>query len=120
MGQIVATFQAQPSVRQSLTLGGAQFELRLTWRDRPGGGAWYADLWDATGAEVWLGQRVSTRWGLGLGLLPPGAPDGVLFVRGPEEYERADLGDTVQIVFYPAEELPEPTVTGLPLTVTTP
>lgn len=103
MGQAVTVFPAQPSFRQTLTLGDAQFELRLQWRERLA--AWYADLWTAAGLPVWLGVRVSPGWALGFGLVAENAPDGVLFVRGPPEYSRMDLGGSVQIVFYATEEL---------------
>lgn len=106
MGQIVAVYPDQPSFTQTITLGAAQFQLRLTWRNRLG--AWYADLWTAAGVEVWLGQRVSPGWPLGHKLAAEGAPDGHLFVRGPPEYSRADLGSSVQIVFYATDEIPEP------------
>lgn len=118
MGQIVTVFPEQPSFRQSLVLGDTQYSLRLTWRDRPAG--WYADLWDATGTPVWLGQRVSPGWALGGGLTPASKPDGALLVRGPGDYNRYDLGDTVQIVFYPSDELPAATAGDAALTVTVP
>ena len=118
MGQIVNVFPEQPSLRQSLTLGDAQYSLRLTWRDRTA--AWYADLWTADGTAVWLGQRVSPGWALGGGLQPEGKPDGALLVRGPADYSRYDLGSTVQIVFYPADELPEAAAAVDDVTVTIP
>lgn len=119
MGQIITVYPALPSFRQSVTLGGTQYSLRLTWRDRPA--AWYADLWTAAGAPVWLGQRVTPGWPLGTGLEPVGKPDGALMVRGPSGgYNRHDLGQTVQIVFYPADELPAPATDDDGLTVTLP
>ena len=118
MGQIITVFPAQPSFRQSLTLGGVQFSLRLTWRDRPSQGGWYADLFDATGAAIFAGIRLSPGWPLAGGLSPAGAPPGVLLVRGPSQYERPDLGDTVQIVYYPPEEFPPPPEDPNPVTIT--
>lgn len=118
MGQIVTVFPEQPAFRQSLTLGDEQFSLRLTWRDRTA--AWYADLWAADGTPVWLGQRLSPSWALGLGLAPAGKPDGLFIVRGPDNYDRLDLGNTLQLVFYPTDELPEPSADANPITVTVP
>ncbi len=117
MGQIITVFPEQPSFQQSLTLDGVQFSLRLTFYERPSQSGWYADLFDATRAPIFAGQRLSPGWGLGLGLLPEGAPTGVLFVRGPSRYERFDLGDTVQIVYYPPEEFPPEPVDPNPITV---
>ncbi len=105
MGQIIATYPEQPCFTQTVKLGDAQFSLRLTWRERLG--AWYADLWTAAGDAVWLGQRVSPGWPLGHGLGAEQGPDGHLYVRGPSEYSRFDLGSSVQIVFYATDEIPE-------------
>lgn len=118
MGQIITVFPALPSFRQSVTLGDLQFSLRLTWRDRPHG--WYADLWDAAGDPVWLGQRLSPGWALGLGLEPANKPDGVLLVRGPSDYDRDTLGGAMQVVFYPTSELPAATQADDDVTVTIP
>jgi hypothetical protein len=108
MGQIL-TFRPQlPADQQAVTLGDATFTLQLTWRDRSA--AWYADLWTAAGDAIWLGARVTPGWPLGGGLIAEGAPDGLLLVRGPSDYERADLGGSVQIVFYPTDELPDAAV----------
>lgn len=118
MGQIVTTYQQLPQHIQSLTLGLSQFRLRLTYRKRIA--AWYADLYTLSGTPIWLGQRVSTRWGMGLGLNAENEPDGVLYVRGPAEYVRANLGDTVRLVFYPTAELPVDAGDTYPITVTVP
>lgn len=103
MGQILTAFPNQPSFRQTMTLGDTQFGLRLTWRHRLA--AWYADLFAANGDTIWAGVRVSPGWALGIGLVQEGEPAGSLFVRGPSEYERLDLGSTVQIVFYSDDEM---------------
>jgi len=118
VGQIVTVYPEQPSHRQTLVLGDTQYSLRLTWRERPA--AWYADLWQADGTPVWLGQRVTPGWALGGGLTPAGKPAGALLVRGPSDYGRYDLGDTVQIVFYADDELPAAAAIDDALTVTVP
>jgi len=118
MRQTLTVHPELPASRQVVTLGAEQYTLRLTWRDRTAG--WYADLWTAAGVPVWLGQRVTTQWGLGLGLTGVDAPDGILFVRGPAEFERADLGGSVRIVFWPSADLPARTSTDLGLTISIP
>lgn len=119
MGQILTVYPEQPSLRQTVTLGGTQYDLRLVWRDRPA--AWYADLWAADGTEVWLGQRVTPGWPLGAGLGPVGKLDGALLVRGPSGgYDRHDLGRTVQLVYYPSSELPEAVAAADAVTATVP
>jgi hypothetical protein len=117
MGQIITTYPGLPASSQVLTLGGTRYRLRLTWRERLG--AWYADLWTQDGAEVWLGQRVSAKWALGAGLVPEGAPEGLLLVRGPDLYRREDLGRSLKLVFYPDAELPEASADALEITVST-
>jgi hypothetical protein len=118
MGQIVATFADLPASRQVVTLGGVQYQLRLTWRDRTA--SWYADLWSATGTPIMLGQRLSPGWAVGLGLTPAGKPDGVLLVRGPSDYDRGTLGGAMRLVFYPTSELPASSEDDDGLTVTVP
>jgi hypothetical protein len=118
MGQILTVHPTIPAERQTVTLGGARYDLRLTWRDRTA--SWYADLWDATGAPIWLGQRVTPGWGLGTGLVVAGEPDGIFVVRGPSDFERLDLGAAVKIAFYPTSELPTRTSTDYGLTITIP
>lgn len=118
MAQILTVFPDQPAVRQSVTLGGAQYDLRLTWRSRPA--AWYADLWAADGTPVWLGQRVSPGWPLGGGSQPANRPSGTLLVRGPADYQRDDLGSSVQLVYYTPDELPAAVVADDAVTITIP
>ncbi len=118
MGQIVTTYADLPQHLQSLTLGDTQHRLRLSWQDRTN--AWYADLLTLSGTPIFLGQRVSTGWALGLGLTPENRPAGELFVRGPPEYDREDLGGTVLVVFYPDDEIPVTEVADDGLTVTVP
>jgi hypothetical protein len=118
MGRIVTTYPELPAFIQTLVLGDVQYRLRLTWRDRTA--AWYADLYTLDGTAVWLGQRVSTRWALGFGLEPENSPEGLFIVRGPDVYERANLGDTLEIVFYPEAEYPVFVPTAEAVTVTIP
>lgn len=116
MGRILTVHPEIPAHRQTVTLGGNRYTLRLTWRDRCA--AWYADLWNASGDAIWLGQRVTPGWGLGLGLVVSGEPDGILLVTGPSDFERLDLGGVVEIAFYASTDLPSPTVEDLGLIIT--
>ncbi len=118
MGVILTVFPQLPAFSQSLTLGLVQYRMRLTYRERTA--AWYADLWTLAGEAIWLGQRVSPGWGLGFGLQPPNLPDGVMLVRGPSDYLRENLGETVNIAFYPTDELPAFIATAETVTVTIP
>jgi len=118
MGRILTMYPAQPQVLQMVTLGETQNQLRVTWRERLN--AWYADLYTSGMVPIWLGQRVSTQWALGLGLQPESKPEGIFLVRGPAEYVRENLGSSVQIVFYPADELPAASVADDDITVTVP
>lgn len=116
MRNVLTVHPRLPASRQALTLGDAKYSLRLTWRERTA--AWYADLWTAAGVPVWLGQRVTPGWALGLGLVPDNAPDGILLVRGPSSYERLDLGGAVELVFYATADLPVATTEDDGLTIT--
>ena len=115
MAQIIQVFPELPAHLQSITLGETQFSLRLTWRERTR--AWYVDLLAANGTPIMQGQRVSPGWAIGAGLRPVGRPDGVLLIRGPAVYNREDLGGTVELVFYPTNELPLPLAPAYPVTV---
>jgi hypothetical protein len=46
------------------------------------------------------------------------APGGYLYVRGVDGYERDDLGEGLQIVYYAADEVTRAGATGPDLTVT--
>jgi hypothetical protein len=116
MGRLINVFPSNPCQSQVLTLGGAQYRLRLTWRERLAG--WYADLWDAEDEQVWAGVRVCSSWALGFGLSPENRPDGIFLVRGPTEARRQDLGVSQRLAFYGTDELPEIVEDDLGLVVT--
>lgn len=114
-GQIVTVYPDLPSFKQSLTLGGTRYRLRLTWKERLG--AWYGDLYLISGVAVWLGQRVSSSWAMAFGLSAESDPEGMLYVRGPAEYRREDLGESLRLVFYADADLPTATVASSGVTV---
>lgn len=91
--------------RQTVALGDALYDVRLTWRARLG--AWYLDLYDADGALLVGERRVEPGWGPLWGLAIEGAPTIALVVIGPTPYRREDLGGALQILLVGADELPE-------------
>jgi hypothetical protein len=107
MGRVLSLDPVVPSYLRTFTLGGTDYRIALTWRERTG--SWYLDLYDAEEAPLALGRRVSPGWSPLLGLDIDGGPEGMLFVRGPEPYRREDLGAGLRIIFYPTSENPDPT-----------
>lgn len=118
MGREIHGFPELPSHTQTVVLGASQFTIRFTFRDRTG--AWYLDLWTVDGDPVILGRRLSVDWSPLLGLALDNAPEGVLFVRGPDGYVREELGDDLLLIFYPLSELPPEVVTAQPVVVIAP
>lgn len=103
MGVELSTFPSLPSSIQTMTLDGAQFRLRLTWRHRNQG--WYLDLWTLAGTPLLLGRRLSAGWSPNLALVLEDGPDGFLYVRGLDGYAREDLGTSLRLMYYPASEI---------------
>ena len=95
MPQQLAGFPAVPQHTITTTLEGSQYRIRYTYRLRLC--AWYADIYAIDDTPLLLGRRLSAGWAIGLGLSVPGGPDGVLVVRGSDEYVRAALGDTLTL-----------------------
>lgn len=93
-----------PSQTRDIVLAGQRYRLRLTWRERCR--SWYVDLLDAeTEDPILVGRRLQP------GFVPwraerAGMPDGVLYVRGVDGYQRGDLGTSLQLLFYEDDELP--------------
>ncbi len=107
MGRVLSLDSVVPAYLQTFTLGGTDYRIGLTWRERTA--SWYLDLYDAEEAPLALGRRVSPGWSPLLGLSIEGGPDGVLMVRGPEPYMRDGLGAGLRIIFYPTSEFPAAT-----------
>lgn len=105
MPQIISTRQERPRDTQTVTLGDAQFRIRLTWRGRPGVAAWYFDLFALDSTPLVLGVRISPGWSpLGF-LQKEGLPDGQIMVDGPEPYTREMLGGELLLTFYTTAEI---------------
>jgi hypothetical protein len=91
MASVLPAFPALPAHTMTLTLGGAQYVVRLVWRDRTQG--WYFDLYGIDETPIVQGRRLSPGWGPLLGLMAP-LPSfgGQLVVVGLDRYAQADLG----------------------------
>jgi hypothetical protein len=90
--------------RQTVALGAALYDVRLTWRERLRG--WYLDLYDAAGVLLVGERRVEPGSGPLWGLAIEGAPTVALVVIGPTPYRREDLGGALQIMIVGVDELP--------------
>jgi hypothetical protein len=87
-----------------VTLGEARYRVTLIWRERPA--SWYMDLHTQDGTELVLGKRLAPGWSPLAGAdLGEHAPDGLLYCRGPDNYSRMDLGDTLVLVYVPQEDI---------------
>jgi hypothetical protein len=118
MGRVINGFPELPSHTQTVVLGLSQFVVRFTFRERTG--AWYLDLRTVDGQAIILGRRLSVDWLPLFGLSSDLAPDGVLFVRGPDGYVREDLGEDLLLIFYPLSELPAAAAEEQPTVVIAP
>jgi hypothetical protein len=94
----------------TVTLGaigeaGTVYVARFTWRGRTA--SWYLDLFEADGiAAIVTGKRMSPGWAPHAGLVIETLPDGLLFVRGNDDFERDDLAtDDLRLVFFATSEL---------------
>jgi len=94
-----------PSYVRKVQLDGVVFKYRMTWRDRTA--CWYMDLLTLQGVPIVSGRRVSP----GSAIIPrgtPGAPPGIIFCDGSlDPYAFGDLGASIRILYYSAEERAE-------------
>lgn len=103
----INTFRAIPQHVGRVEIGGVRLRLRLTFRARTR--SWYLDIEREDGTAIVLGRRLSPGWGPLFGIPIDDGPAGFLYVRGPDPYEREDLGATLLLVFSPSTDAPEPT-----------
>lgn len=101
----VATFSELPAFEQVVELDGQEYRLRLEYKSRTG--SWYLDLRDTTGREIVVGRRLSPEFSPTFNLFLENGPPGVLLARGPDNYDRHDLGEDLVVVYVPEGELPE-------------
>lgn len=87
-----------------VTLGDLRYRFTFTWRERSS--SWYMDLYTQDGTELVLGKRLVPGWSPLAGVdLGEHALGGVLYCRGPEDYERNDFGDTLVLVYVPQADI---------------
>lgn len=103
MGQFLPAFPSLPEHSMSVTLSGQQFVFRFVFRPRCR--AWYFDLSLADGTPLVLGRKLRPGWAPLMGLQIPNLPTGLLYVRGPDAYAQADLGNALRVAYYERDEL---------------
>lgn len=108
---VIRTRQDLPDTEQQVSLDGATYRLRLTWRGYCE--SWYLDLSTAAGVGIVTGVRIEEGANLLLCADSDTAPPGLLLaVRTGEcgddsnDLIRADLGNGLQLVYVPADEIP--------------
>ena len=107
MAQRVRSFPDLPQHTQTVTLGDAQYRLRLTWRERPA--AWYLDILALDDTLIVAGRRLSPQFSPTLGFVLESGPDGLLYVRGTfDPYPRQALGQTIDLFRFADSELTDP------------
>lgn len=114
----IQTYPDEPASVQTVTLGGTQYRLTLTWRDRTA--SWYADLHTVAGVAIAVGRRVSPGLTLLYGLQLANWDGGDILAFGPDPYVRSDLGSAVRLWYYTAAELSAattPAASGLRVTL---
>lgn len=99
--QRLPAFPDLPQHVMRVDLAGRRYTYRRTYRPRTR--AWYVDIYDDQGKVIVEGQR-----------LTPGVPlstsfevdlPGVIYVRGPDDYRREDLGGDLREIFATFDEL---------------
>ncbi len=108
MPLILPAYPEDPQHVISAEIEGVAYRLRYTWRDRTA--SWYLDVFDATGAALIAGRRLSPGAAPLGGITVEGGPGGLLYVRGIDDFERADLGGDLAIALFDADELAGATV----------
>jgi len=114
MADVIASFPESFQTDQTVELGDVQYRITLTWRVR--NRAWYVDIRLLDGTDVALGRRLSPSFGPLFMMLPPNAPEGILYVTGRDPYRMDDLGESVRLDYYGPDELPEAEATSTPIT----
>ena len=110
-----ALFPSIPKTTQTVSIDGVQYQITLTWLQRPQ--SWYMDLALLDGTEIVNGQRLSPGWGPLFRLLPELAPTGTFLVTGPDPYNQDTLGERLFLRYYGEDEIPD-AIEEDPLTIT--
>lgn len=110
MALLIPGIPDEPSFDLTTALGavgepGSVYVLRFTWRDRTA--SWYIDLFESDGVTaIVLGKRLSPGWAPYAGLVIETLPDGLIYVRGTDDFERADLAtNDLRAVFLSSAEI---------------
>lgn len=102
--QVIRTFPEFPRNSQTVALGNRNFRLRFTYRGRTD--SWYLDVFDVQNNPIVLARRITAFWSPLFGVVDDEIP-GVLFVVGPDDANRFDLGGRLKLLFVPFADLPE-------------
>lgn len=98
---------SNPSYRVGVALSGEQYVFAVRWNARDE--AWYLDVLAADGTKLRTGIRVVLGTLLGgrvvLDTFPPGVLQAVDLTNAGREAGLDDLGDRVQIYYYPFEDM---------------
>lgn len=116
MPSILPGFPDQPQHSMTVVLDDRDVIARLTWRERPA--AWYLDLLEIDETPIILGRRVVAQWLPVFGFVIDIA--GQFVVLGTEGYDRDDLADSLQLVYFGEDEVrgPELEDYGIRITAT--
>jgi len=93
---------------ETVTLGGTGFRLGFAWNTRDE--RWYLDIEDSSGTTLIAGLAIVVDCPLTLRFPSLSLPKGLLLAmdttgEGREIADKEDLGDRVQLVFIPSEDL---------------
>lgn len=89
--------------RQRVELDGSLYLIDLTWRQRLSG--WYLDIYAQDRSPLALGRRLDPGWSPTSGSLNPDLPSGAFLAVGPADYSRADLGESLRLIYIREAEL---------------
>ncbi len=106
--QELPAFPNLPQHVMTLTLDGRTYRYRRTYMPRMRG--WYVDIETMDGEPVVSGRRLCGEWAPLTGLDVDF--DGLLYVRGPDSYQREDLGGDLREIFILPEELEDEAAVG--------
>jgi len=89
---------------ESVNLDNESYELELVWRPRSS--TWHMSIRRENG-DVSIVERKAIRPSVSFfkNHVQQEAPDGVLIIVGPEDYDRRDLGENLELVYFSADEL---------------
>lgn len=99
----LATFSDLRQHRQRVKLDGVRYEIELTWRDRTA--SWYLSIFTDRGELLAASRRLRPSWSPLELPKDERLPPGLLYVDGPSEYTREDLGRRLRLLYFPISEV---------------